>query len=142
MVAIIDIKGMRLKQITKDFLFLMKNMAGVDQSHYPERMGATYIINCPSMFSIVWRGIAPWINKDTAAKIKILASEKEWRPVLENDIGLDQVSPRTPERYDLCERHRSPLRARGCGKFPPCSHIYGPFVLTCVWRAYVWDVYG
>jgi hypothetical protein len=93
MVAVIDISGMRLKQITKDFLFVMKNMASTDQNHYPERMGTTYIINCPSMFSVVWRGIVPWINKDTAAKIKILASEKEWRPVLEEAIGLDMLPP-------------------------------------------------
>lgn len=35
--AVIDIKGMRLRQITKDFLYLVKKMANVDQNHYPER---------------------------------------------------------------------------------------------------------
>jgi len=91
--AVIDIKGMKLKQITRDFLYLIKAMANVDQNHYPERMGCTYIINCPSMFSFVWKGIVPWLDKNTAAKIKILASEKEWRPVMEQDIGLDMLPP-------------------------------------------------
>ncbi|GMI15759.1 hypothetical protein TrVE_jg6160 [Triparma verrucosa] len=91
--AVIDIKGMRLRQITKDFLYLLKHMAAVDQNHYPERMGTTYIINCPSMFSMVWKGIVPWLDKNTAAKIKILASEKEWKPVLHESIGIDQLPP-------------------------------------------------
>ena len=91
--AIIDIKGMRLRQITKDFLYLVKHMANVDQNHYPERMGCTYIINCPSMFSMVWKGIVPWLDKNTAAKIKILASEKDWKPVLHEHIGIDQLPP-------------------------------------------------
>jgi hypothetical protein len=91
--AVIDIKGMKLKQITRDFLYLIKAMANVDQNHYPERMGCTYIINCPSMFSFVWKGIVPWLDKDTAAKIRILASEKEWRPVLEQNIGTKMLPP-------------------------------------------------
>ena len=91
--AVIDIKGMKLKQITRDFLYLIKAMAAVDQNQYPERMGCTYIINCPSMFSFVWKGIVPWLDKETAAKIKILASEKEWRPILEQDIGLEMLPP-------------------------------------------------
>jgi len=91
--AVIDIKGMKLRQITKDFLYLVKAMAGVDQNHYPERMGCTYIINCPSMFSFVWKGIVPWLDKETAAKIKILASEKEWRPVLDETVGNEMLPP-------------------------------------------------
>ncbi|GMH92118.1 hypothetical protein TL16_g12251 [Triparma laevis f. inornata] len=91
--AVIDIKGMRLRQITKDFLYLLKHMAAVDQNHYPERMGTTYIINCPSMFSMVWKGIVPWLDKNTAAKIKILASEKEWKPVLHESVGINQLPP-------------------------------------------------
>ena len=45
------------------------------------------------MFSMVWKGIAPWLDKNTVAKIKILASEKEWKPVLHEEIGIDQLPP-------------------------------------------------
>ena len=93
MTAIIDIKGMSMRHITKDFLLLVKQLASIDQNHYPERMGRVYIINTGAMFSLVWRGITPWLDRNTASKFRILSSEKEWKPVFEQEIGLDQLPP-------------------------------------------------
>ena len=46
---ILGVAGMSIgRHINKDFIWLVKAIAAHDQSHYPERMGVTFIINAPT----------------------------------------------------------------------------------------------
>jgi hypothetical protein len=55
--AVLDVKGMTLSQVTSDFLNLVKGIAKIDQTQYPETLGRFFIINAPSVFPLVWRGV-------------------------------------------------------------------------------------
>eukprot|EP00639_Heterosigma_akashiwo_P029681 CAMPEP_0194663088 /NCGR_PEP_ID=MMETSP0295-20121207/608_1 /TAXON_ID=39354 /ORGANISM="Heterosigma akashiwo, Strain CCMP2393" /LENGTH=294 /DNA_ID=CAMNT_0039544473 /DNA_START=118 /DNA_END=999 /DNA_ORIENTATION=- len=90
---IVDVKHMVLKQVNRDFLWMVKRIAAIDSAHHPERMGKTFIINTPKVFPMVWRGVTPFLDKNTVAKIEIYAKEKDWRPALQRAIAPDQLPP-------------------------------------------------
>ncbi|CAM9465592.1 unnamed protein product, partial [Heterosigma akashiwo] len=54
---------MVLKQVNRDFLWMVKRIAAIDSAHHPERMGKTFIINTPKVFPMVWRGVTPFLDK-------------------------------------------------------------------------------
>ena len=81
-VMVLDLDGMSIRQVTRDFLMLVKSSASLDQAHYPERLGQIYVINTPMMFGTVWSGIRPWLSKDTQDKIHVLPTPQQWQPVL------------------------------------------------------------
>ena len=89
--GVIDVKDMKLSQITNDFLTLTKLLAEIDQKQYPETLGRIFIINVPSVFPFVWRMVKPWLDPATAAKIEIYAGPKEYEPALKNFIGEDNL---------------------------------------------------
>lgn len=89
--GIIDVKDMSMFQITSDFLAMVKLLAEVDQKQYPETMGRVFIINVPSVFPLVWRGIKPWLDPITAAKIVVLSGKREYEPVLADFIGKENL---------------------------------------------------
>ena len=66
MAVILDVAGMTIgKHINKDFIWLVKAIAAHDQSHYPERMGVTFIINAPGAARGV-RGRGDGVSRATA----------------------------------------------------------------------------
>lgn len=87
MTVVIDINGMRMGQVTSNFIAVLKDLANVDSQQYPETLGRLFIINTPSAFSFVWRMFKPFLDPNVAAKISIHASRKDWEPVLDNFIG-------------------------------------------------------
>ena len=114
--AVIDVKGMQLYQVTRDFLAIMKTIADIDQNQYPETLGQTFIINTPSVFPLVWRGVRPWLDPVVTSKIQIFgAKEDEWVAALDAYIGLANM----PSTYggDL---------ARLDENFHPYQSILGP----------------
>lgn len=110
--GIIDVKDMSMFQITSDFLAMVKLLAEVDQKQYPETMGRVFIINVPSVFPLVWRGIKPWLDPITAAKIVVMSGKREYEPVLADFIGKENL----PANYG--------------GDMPPLSPDIHPFALT------------
>jgi len=93
--VIVDLEGLGIRQITKDFLWLVKAISEYDSNHNPERMGQTFMINCGPSFGFIWSGIKPWLDVGTQAKIQILATRKQWLPVLLEQIDTDQL----PQEY-------------------------------------------
>lgn len=89
--GIVDVKDMSMFQITRDFLAMTKLLAEVDQKQYPETMGRIYILNAPSVFPLVWRGVRPWLDPITAAKIFVLGDKREYEPILADFIGIDNL---------------------------------------------------
>lgn len=70
---VIDLENMALSQVTSKFYLMIKDITKLDQEHFPERAGKIFIINAPRLFSFVWSGIRPFINKATQAKMRIHA---------------------------------------------------------------------
>ena len=88
--AVIDIQGLAMTQLSRDFLAIVKSIAEIDQEQYPETLGKTYIINTPSAFPFVWRGIRPWIDPITATKINIFGVS-DFDETLKSDIGVHSL---------------------------------------------------
>jgi len=79
---IIDVGDMTMNKVTREFLWLVQRIAEVDQKHYPERLGAMFIINAPGVFPLVWKGIKPWLDVRTTNKIKVHSKREQWEPAL------------------------------------------------------------
>mmetsp|Transcript_14441 Transcript_14441/g.23917 ORF Transcript_14441/g.23917 Transcript_14441/m.23917 type:complete len:1061 (+) Transcript_14441:165-3347(+) len=88
--AVVDIDGLAMNQLTRDFLTLLKNIATIDQEQYPETLGKTYILNTPIAFPFVWRIIKPWLDPVTVSKINIFGTSG-YDETLKNDIGTHSL---------------------------------------------------
>jgi hypothetical protein len=94
--VVIDVKGMVLSQVTSDFLTLVKGIAKIDQSQYPETLGRFFIINTPSVFPLVWRGVKMFLDPGVSSKIEIFGcKESEWKRRLIEFIGEENL----PQNY-------------------------------------------
>ena len=89
--AVIDIEGMQLRQVTTDFLNIVKGIAKIDQAQYPETLGRFFIINAPALFPVVWRGVKPFLDPVVVSKIHIFSKENEWKPKLVEYIGAENL---------------------------------------------------
>lgn len=113
--CIIDIKDMRLSQVTRDFLHILRLIGQMDASQYPEVLGKAFIINAPSAFPMVWKLIKMWLDPVVAQKISILGGPNDWRPKVLDFIGEENM----PSTYG--------------GKLPPLSldtHPYAAFMAS------------
>jgi hypothetical protein len=113
-VGIVDVKDMRVFQITRDFLALTRAIADVDQGQYPETLGRIYVVNAPSAFPTVYAMIRPWLDPVVAAKILVLGGPKEYEPVLFDYIGKENL----PANYG--------------GDLPAMTPTMHPYSLTMV----------
>lgn len=64
------------------------------QHHYPEHLAMMWFLNAPFIFRGAWKGISPFIQPATKAKIEFLSGD-HGRTVLQDNISL-QVQPRAP----------------------------------------------
>jgi hypothetical protein len=77
--------------------------------HYPERLGACFIMNAPWLFGIFWRAVSVFVNAKTVSKVIMVSSNKEeqksimhkhFDPVeLEKDFGGEREFTWDPAKY-------------------------------------------
>ena len=89
--AIIDMGGMTLKLSTAVTRSYITRMIGIDSKHYPETLGRMFIINVPTIFSIAWALIAPFLDERTQNKIEIISSESAWKKRLRECVDADKL---------------------------------------------------
>ena len=107
--AIMDVKDMKLSQVTRDFLNLVKGIADIDKDKYPETLGKLFIINVPSIFPLVWRTVQVFLDPAVAAKIEIYGNKDQWFPAMSKFIGVENM----PSTYG--------------GKLPPLDKSVHPY---------------
>mmetsp|Transcript_30503 Transcript_30503/g.58733 ORF Transcript_30503/g.58733 Transcript_30503/m.58733 type:complete len:286 (-) Transcript_30503:241-1098(-) len=69
------------------------------QNHYPERLGKAILINAPTMFSVFWAMVSPFVDNDTKSKMLFASSSRKRRKQelsehidlchLEHEVGGD-----------------------------------------------------
>ena len=89
--VVIDLAGMTMRHVDKQFLGLIKLLAVVDQAHYPERLGKMYICGVSRIFFVVWRMVRPWLDARTASKICFLTSDEVDAGALLDSIDAQQL---------------------------------------------------
>jgi hypothetical protein len=67
----------------------MKVISAVDERHYPEMMGSTFVINAPSLFPTIWRVTKPLLDPFTVKKIRVLGAD--YREALLSNWDADQL---------------------------------------------------
>jgi len=94
MVWIADFTGTGFRQSSYGNIQLSIECLYTFCDHYPERLGAALLINCPWIFGAFWKCISPLINPVTLAKIKVFQAdyvdtllEIVDKEVLERDFG-------------------------------------------------------
>jgi len=68
---------------------IAKDIVGILQDHYPERLGSAFIINAPFMFEVFWKMISPFVDDVTKAKVKLLKHDDFTE--LHEAVELDQL---------------------------------------------------
>jgi len=53
-ITIVDLEGLSTAHLFKPLLDLFNETEGIDMSHYPENLGAVYIVNAPRIFNLIW----------------------------------------------------------------------------------------
>ena len=54
-------------------------MIGIDSKHYPETLGRMFIINVPTIFSVPWAILKPFLDERTQRKIEVFSSVSAWK---------------------------------------------------------------
>ena len=57
-------------------------MFSLDSDNYPETNGGTYVVNIPTIFSIIWGVLEPFLDKRTRAKVQLLRGGEHMKKVL------------------------------------------------------------
>jgi len=69
---------------------LISSIAARDEASYPESIRKVYIVNPPSMFSVVWAIMKPFIEERTQAKFSF-GPAKEFKEEWDRIIGLENL---------------------------------------------------
>eukprot|EP01130_Rhizamoeba_saxonica_P012022 TRINITY_DN502_c0_g1_i2.p1 TRINITY_DN502_c0_g1~~TRINITY_DN502_c0_g1_i2.p1 ORF type:complete len:279 (-),score=66.61 TRINITY_DN502_c0_g1_i2:117-953(-) len=73
-VFIQDLTGLGRKHIYRPALKVIETTTYIDSDNHPEMLRKLYILNCPRIFSGVWRMISHWFDKNILEKIAIKSS--------------------------------------------------------------------
>mmetsp|Transcript_40396 Transcript_40396/g.114370 ORF Transcript_40396/g.114370 Transcript_40396/m.114370 type:complete len:269 (-) Transcript_40396:1339-2145(-) len=63
------------------------------QNHYPERLKASLMYRAPSMFSMLWRGISPFIDPVTYKKIIFLEKGSKEKEAMGKYFDMEHLEP-------------------------------------------------
>lgn len=74
-VIVFDLENLSYKLDTTA-LSTFKRTLTIDESCYPERLSYMLMINTPFFFTAIWAMIRPWINQETASKIRMYTSSE------------------------------------------------------------------
>ena len=80
---VIDLKGFGFDHLSRDFLSRTRATITSLQHAYPEAVSGFYVINAPSVFTLIWSIVRPMLDEHTAAIVYVLGGRDEYTPVLE-----------------------------------------------------------
>ncbi|KAJ1633389.1 CRAL-TRIO domain-containing protein [Pavlovales sp. CCMP2436] len=90
-VSVVDAAHWHPALATRKAMAFLREIAGMDQAHFPERMGMIITINAPYTLSACWVVISGWLDPATRAKVQIISSDKYWKPLLATIFAPDQI---------------------------------------------------
>ncbi|XP_024522005.1 phosphatidylinositol/phosphatidylcholine transfer protein SFH1-like isoform X2 [Selaginella moellendorffii] len=69
--AILDLKGVVVKHVSKQVRQFVRAILRIDQDFYPEFLGKMVIVNAPVYFKALWSIVKPWLDNQTQKKIEV-----------------------------------------------------------------------
>ncbi|KAF4516868.1 hypothetical protein B566_EDAN014368 [Ephemera danica] len=93
LVVLFDMDGFQLKQYTwRPVGEAILSLVHMYEGNYPEILKSCLIINAPSVFSVAFAVIRPFLHENTVRKIQIFsANPRKWRPPLEALVDPSQL---------------------------------------------------
>ncbi|KDO24147.1 hypothetical protein SPRG_10574 [Saprolegnia parasitica CBS 223.65] len=86
---IYDLAGIGMHTLKKVVFQFVKEVAVINQDHYPETLNRVFIVNAPLFFYGTWKLIEVFLNENSRKKISILG--KNFKPTLHTHIDADQL---------------------------------------------------
>jgi hypothetical protein len=77
MLFIVDADGWHLRLATPQALKFLSGIAAIDSHHYPERLGAIFVVNSPPALAIAWRIVRTYMPQRTQQKVHFLTTKSE-----------------------------------------------------------------
>ena len=84
-----DMKGLTLSSFTAKVREISAETSKIAQDNYPESLAAAYVINAPSIFSVIWAVVRQFLDPKTVAKVHILGSGPKMFAKLKEALGDD-----------------------------------------------------
>ena len=111
--VILDLAGVKLSMFDSRAREFLKTVSKISSDNYPETLGAMFVVNVPSFFSIVYSIAKPLIPPETKKKIHVVTS-KHTKDELLKYIDADQL-PQFLGGECVCDL-RSETDDKGCLK--------------------------
>lgn len=89
-VTILDLDGLKLKQLTGEVMSFIRAANGFYGQHFPERAAHIILINVPSVFNVGWRMVSKFIDPITLKKI-IVCKKKDVLATLVKYIPIENI---------------------------------------------------
>lgn len=77
LMTVLDVKGIRVADISTDVIKFIKQSSEITDSHYPGRVARLVICNAPIWFYSVWSMVANVLPADVVKKISIISGTKK-----------------------------------------------------------------
>lgn len=102
---------------------IAKEVIGIVQNHYPERLGAAFLFNAPWYWHAFWGAISPFVDETTKSKIHMMKDLKKSNPLAEVADGMQYEKVYGGESDYQWNYERDHLKEDT--EFPPCSRPNG-----------------
>lgn len=79
----VDLKGLGWEHLSRDFLHRTKMTITTLLHSYPDATSGFYVVNAPSLFTVLWKCIRPLLDEETAKMVQVLGGPTSYAPVLE-----------------------------------------------------------
>ncbi|MDP2435677.1 MAG: SEC14 family lipid-binding protein [archaeon] len=105
-----DLGQLGMKHMASWAMSMLKQFIEIDEAHYVESLEKLLIVNAPSMFTVMWAVVRPWVDPVTITKIAIYGTN--CGPALLQELDADQIPVRLGGALDR------PYPGGPGGKFP------------------------
>jgi len=85
---VLDVDGLSMASLHKPCLQVLEAMTAMDKEHYPEGLSKIFLVNCPTIISIVWGIVKIFIDERTRKKV-IFCTPSETAAALLAEIDAD-----------------------------------------------------
>ncbi|KDO29989.1 hypothetical protein SPRG_05178 [Saprolegnia parasitica CBS 223.65] len=70
-ISVLDAEGVGFYDLTGEVMEFVRRAMAFVSAHYPERSAQIFIVNVPTWFNVIWKGISPLVDPVTKEKIRI-----------------------------------------------------------------------
>ncbi|OII76104.1 CRAL TRIO domain-containing protein [Cryptosporidium andersoni] len=88
---IIDLHGLGISQFNSTCRKIMRELIHVSQNYYPELLGQMFIVNAPSIFTVIWNFVKSLLDEKTVKKISVYSSKDNWKKKLLEYVDENQL---------------------------------------------------